>query len=129
MRSNSRLGGHANAGSDAGKQLSFGVREVVHHSTRQPGIRWKQKRAGANRRAQQRESVAIDEEKREENRDVGLAKERRGNRGEEIDGGGGKPDIHVQNDVVRSGAVGNAEIAKTVDGEANSTRNEGNEFD
>lgn len=58
-----------------------------------------------------------------------MAKERRGNRGEEVDGGGGKPDIHVQNDVMRGGAVGNAEITKMVDGEANSTRSEGNEFD
>lgn len=129
MRSNVRLGGETNACSDAGKQLLFRVGEIIHHSTRQHGIRWKQERAGANGRAKQREAVAIDEEKREKDRDVGLAKERRGNRGEEIDGGGGKPDIHVQNDVMGRGAVGNAEIAKTVDGEANSTRSDGNEFD
>ena len=129
MRSNVRLGGETHAGGDAGEQLSFCVGEIIHHSTRQAGNRSKQERAGANGRAEQREAVAIDEEKREKNRDVGLAKERRGNRGEKIDGGGGKPDIHVQNDVMGSGAVGNAEIAKMVDGEANSTRSEGNELD
>lgn len=78
MRSNIRFGGQANTRSDASEQLSLRIGEIIQHSTHQYGIRSKQKRAGANRRTQKRESIAIEEEKREKNGDIALAKERRG---------------------------------------------------
>lgn len=82
-----------------------------------------------NRRAESRDPLAIEEEKREKNGRGGLAKKRRRNGGDKVGGRSGKPDIHIENDVMRCGAVGDSNVSKLIDGEASASRLYGNVFD
>lgn len=129
MSSNLWLGSQANAGCETREEFALRVGEVIERSTHHLSSKSKQKSTGANRRAKKRESPAIEEENRENNRGGGLAKQRRGDGGEEVNGRRGKPDVHVENDVVRRGAVGDSEVSKKIDGEASLAPFDGNEFD